>query len=48
VHYDLQSRRYVIINLTNEEKKMIEYDWEKEPDYFTPTTLKKFAEASQR
>lgn len=48
VHYDLQSRRYVIINLTNEEKKVIEYDWEKETDYFTPSTLKKFAETNQR
>jgi hypothetical protein len=48
VHYDLQSRRYVVINLTNEEKKLIEYDWEKSPDYFTPSTLKRFAEASQR
>ena len=47
VHYDLQSRRYVIINMTNEEKKNIEYDWEKSPEYFTPTSLKKFAESSQ-
>lgn len=48
VHYDLQSRRYVIINMTNEEKKLIEYDWEKGPDYFIPTTLKKFAEGAQK
>lgn len=48
VHYDLQSRRYVIINMTNEEKKVIEYDWEKEPSYFTPTTLKKFATTTQK
>jgi hypothetical protein len=48
VHYDLQSRRYVIANMTNEEKKQIEYDWEKEPGYFTPATLKKFATTSQK
>lgn len=43
VHYDLQSRRYVILNLTNEEKELIEYDWEVEPAYFTPSSLKRFA-----
>lgn len=43
VHYDLQSRRYVILNLTNEEKDLIEYDWEVEPSYFTPSNLKRFA-----
>ena len=42
VHYDLQSRRYVAINLTNEEPKLVEYDWEKEPGYFTPQQLQKF------
>lgn len=42
VHYDLQSRRYVAINLTNEEKSLIEYDWEKDPKYFTPQQLQKF------
>lgn len=43
VHYDLQSRRYVAINLTNEEPKLLEYDWEKDPKYFTPQQLQKFA-----
>lgn len=43
VHYDLQSRRYVVLNMTNEEKKAIDYDWEKEPAYFTPRQLQKFA-----
>jgi len=43
VHYDLQSRRYVIINMTNEEKKMIEWDYDKEPSYWTPRQLQKFA-----
>ena len=47
VHYDLQSRRYVILNLTNEEKELIEYDWSAEPSYFTPVALKRFA-ASRR
>ncbi|AXQ29533.1 DUF1329 domain-containing protein [Solimonas sp. K1W22B-7] len=48
VHYDLQSRRYVAINLTNEEKKLIDYDWEESPGYFSPSTLKKFATTSQK
>lgn len=43
VHYDLQSRRYVAINLTNEEKSLLEYDWEKDPKYFNPQQLQKFA-----
>ncbi|MGQ0620159.1 MAG: DUF1329 domain-containing protein [Panacagrimonas sp.] len=47
VHYDLQSRRYVVINLMNEEKKLIEYDWEQDANYFTPANLKRFA-ASRR
>ncbi|MEQ1439951.1 DUF1329 domain-containing protein [Fontimonas sp. SYSU GA230001] len=48
VHYDLQSRRYVAINLTNEERKLIEYDWEMDPSYFSPATLKRFATTSQK
>ncbi|MGH8541138.1 MAG: DUF1329 domain-containing protein [Stenotrophobium sp.] len=47
VHYDLQSRRYVIVNLTNEEPKLVEYDWEKPPSYFTPQQLQKFATAGK-
>lgn len=43
VHYDLQSRRYVVVNMTNEEKSVIDYDWEKESSYFTPRQLQKFA-----
>jgi len=43
VHYDLQSRRYVILNMTNEEKQQIEYDWEMSPTYFTPQQLERFA-----
>lgn len=43
VHYDLQSRRYVILNMRNEEKSEIDYDWEQEPSYFTPLQLAKFA-----
>lgn len=43
VHYDLQSRRYAIINLTNEEKHLIEYDWRQEAGYFTPPNLRRFA-----
>jgi hypothetical protein len=44
VHYDLQSRRYVVLNMTNEERAMIDYDWEKAGSYFTPQQLKRFAE----
>lgn len=45
VHYDLQSRRYVILNLTNEEKDLIEYDWDADGNYFTPASLKRFGSA---
>src|SRR3546814_18673944 len=45
VHYDLQSRRYVIINLTNEERKLIEYDWTAKTSYFQPQSLKRFADS---
>ena len=41
-HYDIQSRRYVMTNMTNEEKKMIEWDYEKPPSYYTPQQLQKF------
>ncbi|WP_420466808.1 DUF1329 domain-containing protein [Panacagrimonas sp.] len=47
VHYDLQSRRYAILNLTNEEKELIEYDWTQTPGYFTPSNLKRFAATRQ-
>lgn len=45
VHYDLQSRRYVILNMTNEEPQLIQYDWQQSPSYFTPQQLQKFATA---
>lgn len=47
-HYDLQSRRYVILNMTNEEDKRIEYDWHQPPSYFTPSKLKRYATQKQR
>jgi len=43
VHYDLQSRRYVVLNMTNEEPRRIEYDWHEPPSYFTPAKLKRYA-----
>jgi hypothetical protein len=43
VHYDIQSRRYVVLNMRNEEKKEIEWDYEKPSSYFTPRQLQKFA-----
>ena len=48
VHYDLQSRQYVVLNMTNEEKKLIEYDVYQPPGYFTPTNLIKFATRALR
>jgi hypothetical protein len=47
MHYDLQSRRYVAVGLTNEESKLIEYDWEKPAAYFSPQQLTKFATAGK-
>ena len=47
VHYDLQSRRYVAVNLTNEESQQVDYDWEQPPSYFTPQQLQKFATAGK-
>jgi hypothetical protein len=29
--------------MMNEEPKLIDYDWEKDPSYFTPQQLEKFA-----
>jgi hypothetical protein len=46
VHYDLQSRRYVIINMTNEERNMIQHDWNAPASYFSPNNLKRFADSS--
>jgi hypothetical protein len=43
VHYDLQSRRYVILNMINEERTAIEYDWNAPAGYFSPNNLKRFA-----
>ena len=43
VHYDLQSRRYVVLNLTNEEKEPIQYNWYEPPGYFSTSQLKRFA-----
>ena len=47
-HYDLHSRRYALLNLTNEEKNRIEYDFFEKPEYFTTSRLKKFAEQRHR
>ncbi len=48
VHYDLQSRQYVVLNMTNEEKKLIDYDVHQPPSYFTPINLIKFATKALR
>ena len=43
VHYDLQSRQYVVLNMSNEEKKLIEWNVDLKPSYFNPQKLIKFA-----
>lgn len=47
-HYDLQSRRYVILNMTNEEPKPMEYDHQAPVNNFTTSALKRFAAKRQR
>ena len=47
-HYDLQSRRYVIINMQNEEESPVEYDYDAPPSHFTQSALKRFASQRQR
>jgi hypothetical protein len=48
IHYDLQSRRYVALYLTQEEKRPLEYDWFQPPSYFTPAQLQRFATTAQQ
>lgn len=48
VHYDLQSRQYVVLNMSNEEKSLIEWDIDLKPSYFNPQNLKKFATRMHR
>ncbi len=47
-HYDLQSRRYVMLNMQNEEKGGAEYGLTFEEKDFTTSRLKRFAEQRQR
>ncbi|MGJ8671206.1 MAG: DUF1329 domain-containing protein [Oceanococcus sp.] len=47
-HYDLQSRRYVVINMQNEEKNPVEYDFQAEAKQFTTSALKRFATKQHR
>jgi len=47
-HYDLQSRRYVILNMTNEEPRPMEYDYQAPLNQFTTSALKRFAAQRQR
>ncbi len=48
VHYDLQSRQYVVLNMSNEEKKLIEWDVDLKTSYFNPQNLIKFATRMHR
>lgn len=45
VHYDLQSRRYVVLNMTNEEDKPLQFNWDADPSHFSPLKLQRFATA---
>ena len=46
-HYDLQGRRYVVLNLTNEEDDFFDYEWDEPVNIFTPSGLKRFATKRQ-
>ena len=46
-HYDLQSRRYVILNMTNEEDEPVSYDYDAPLTHFTTRSLKTFAQRRQ-
>ena len=46
-HYDLQGRRYVVLNLTNEEDDFFDYEWDQPVNKFTPSGLKRFATKRQ-
>ncbi len=47
-HYDLQSRRYVVINMQNEEKEPVEYDFQAPDSHFTTSSLKRFGSTVHR
>lgn len=42
VHYDLNSRRYVVLNMTSEEPKLTQYDWTAPSSHFNARYLEKF------
>ena len=42
VFYDLKAKRYAAVNLTNEEPKLLEYDWVAKGNYFMPNNLARF------
>lgn len=46
-HYDLQGRRYVALNLTNEEDDFFDYEWDQPVKKFNPSGLKRFASKRQ-
>ncbi len=47
-HYDLQSRRYVVINMQNEEANPVEYDFDAPAKNFTTSALKRFGDRTHR
>lgn len=47
-HFDLQSRRYVMLNMQNEERNPMTYDYDAPPSHFTTSALKRFATQQHR
>ncbi|ORE86125.1 hypothetical protein ATO7_12548 [Oceanococcus atlanticus] len=47
-HFDLQSRRYVMLNMQNEERTPMSYNHVAPPSHFTTSALKRFATQQHR
>lgn len=47
-HFDLQSRRYVMLNMQNEERSPMTYDYDVPASHFTTSALKRFATRQHR
>lgn len=47
-HFDLQSRRYVMLNMQNEERSPMTYDYSAPASHFTTSALKRFATQQHR
>ena len=47
-HFDLQSRRYVMLNMQNEERAPMSYNYDAPPSHFTTSALKRFGTRQHR